>query len=519
MRNETGQASIFLLLSLLTLIAVLLWQNTKSLTMNLAYNANSMAGSVLASTIMSRVKVALENPSLPNDSSTGNSCSGTQTSFSAFRNLSASAAPLTYTATAPIPCILEPTEAAQLSALNLSIEEIFLNGPALTRKVRVSLTTTNVPVSKNSFPTKVTQSSQYQITIPTLSFFNLVFTGTTFPLVSVSGGAQAIFVGTAFYAQDTALSASDIFPIPSTSGTATAQFTKPVFVKPSSLLPETTSPLNMALFGQVFTKGIETNALNSSTVPLTTFLPDATTAWNTQIDYSYLAQGSGYPLPEWDDNSGTPKSAQSCSTATALGFTSNAAFTAIPTGGLQGFSTASSTCSQTSNLGPPNLVFTRTQQNLTVTLSAGDNVFCGFVAANNLTIKLQDAGNYAVFGTFVVNKLTISGPAGSLVYFYNPSEGESPVVSLPAGQTEINLLNQFASLGSSTAYNFFLPFEKGSAFTPQAPTVTSGYFKNCSGALSGWVGLQTSYQPLSSQGGFNALLNNSNSLYAVVVTQ
>ncbi len=479
--NQSGQAALLALVTLMIALGGILWRAAGSFSSSLSTVRNGFTANAVASAVTGRVKRLMTTPN-PACSAAVNAA------FENFRN---------YTAPAPraswnlktADCLITADEAASLSLASISIEQTTEDAEALWRKLRLDISISTK--ESGAIVKTASRSKDIRLSTASLGFFGFVFTAIpSAELVDVSGGASAIFHSSLFYAGTSPVSLMSIHALPQDPTKASTLFTRPFFVRASSLLADAETTLDMGRFEKVFPRGIQTNALASPA--LDAYLPKSTPEWNHKIDYYYQYSNLGFPLPEPPTGA---SSVVSCDDAVQAFDPARADITSLPAP-TKGIPSLTATCGASLD-SVPTFVQLRSDSDLTLDMDLVNNVFCGIVAARELTIRLSAPGSYGVFGNFAVQSVKVIGPAGATVHFYNPSDSDVVEVTLPPGQSLANMAAQFKRMSTSTAYNFFLPIAQNAPqLLPRAP---ASYLSACpaGSAVAGGLTMKSQYDPIS----------------------
>ncbi|WP_141734218.1 hypothetical protein [Oligoflexus tunisiensis] len=413
------------------------------------------------------------------------SCPSLDNTLRAFRNFSTKAPSYTVSRSGPninLPCILTEDEAKNVNGIQLELMELSNDPKALTKNLRVFVKLMITDPAGRSPPRQVSHSHGLRLRVASLDQFNVILMGSQSPLIS-SVGPKVTFTGPVFHANPTSVPVNQIY---AANGSDRITFRDTFYVR-SRFLSSDANNLDMGRFRTAFTKGIETDVLNSPV--LNTFLPNSTPAWNHGFDYFYINNKTGYALPQ----SRNAVTSLDCSAGSAYS-NIRGSLTTVPAPG--GFDKASTSCGP-DTLMIPVMQFMDRGSTLTVNLSPGDNMFCGLVSAGLLRINLAEPGKYAIFGHFIANGIAVTGDPGAELYIYSPNATGQIEVNLPDG---ISLFrNQVKALASSTATNFFLPIAARTPFLPRQP---DEYLDDCGG---GFKRYEASYPPLDERIGFNLL--------------
>jgi hypothetical protein len=245
--------------------------------------------------------------------------------------------------------------------------------------------------------------------------------------------------------------------------------------------------------------------------------------WQQKLDYSYVytttySSDKSYPLPDVrtplgsnfismtgvDITGPTPLPVNTYRPSNADNLTILPSLPVLPD--------LRSTCNPDSGALVQEMIFQRINDDLTLnfsgpSVSPSDNLFCGLVIANSLTINTPmnyPDETYVIYGIIITKKIRFSG-AGHL-FILNPGNNLTVTgVSLPPGQSQSNIFSQYQSLATNYAHNFFLPiFTDGSSnqsdpnlgnFLPQMSVQPNfGYTSKCPTASdSHWYCMNESF--------------------------
>jgi hypothetical protein len=487
---EAGGTSIFMVAFAAIFIAgslVFSSQHVRS-----RYKAVSLGsvGQSMLMNIVGRVRLGLTAQS---------SCAALNNNLRHFRNFSTKAPPYTISqsgASINAPCILTEDEAKNISGIQLELTELVNDPKALTRNMRISVKLMITDPLGRAPPRQVSHTQGLRIRVASLDQFNVVLLGSQGPLIS-SVGPKVTLTGPVFHANPTSLPVDQIYSASSADGIT---FGDTFYVR-SRFLSSGATHMDMGKFRTIFTKGIETDVLNSPV--LNTFLPDNSRAWNHGFDYHHIKNKSGYVLPQ----SFNAVSSLDCSAGSAYSNVRGSVRT-IPS--PDGLAKAADTCG-TDTLMIPLMQFMDRGATVTINLSPGDNMFCGLVHAGLLRINLAKAGKYAIYGHFIANGIAVTGDPGAELYVYSPNATGQMEVELPGGIALFR--NQVKALASSTATNFFLPIAARTPFLPRQP---DEYLANCPGGFKRYA---ATYPPLDERPNFSNLqLEAAGPLYIVEST-
>lgn len=483
-----GAAIVFLLFFALALGSYLLFAG-EGLVSSKAHIRGGTNGHRIGASVMARLKEILA----------GNIDCQVATDLAPFRVFSAKANPYRIKRTGPgiqIPCLVEAVDGKDLEEFSLEIVETMRNAEDLLRtaKVTLDLKVRSVQGSPTR-PVKLMRS--FRISVVSLDYFNAVFVGDQFPLVQTQG-PQLTLTGLTYYAGRTSPTISDIYQA---NNNGTVSFRHPFLVRPRAL----SAPVNTYDWSEVrpvFQMGIETGILATSAVD--NYLPDLGPAWNYRFDYSYAGSGEGYPLPGFDNKAG----AIDCEPTLAFNDTRG---NIVDVPAPQGMPKASLTCEDNGNVST--FVFMRPDQDLTIDLSSTDNVFCGAVVAQKLTVNLEGAGKFALFGLFVVKNLKVTGAKTASLHIHHPMEELTAEITFPGTISQDGIASQFERLSSSTIRNFFIPMAKSAGGTGLQPWGPAQYMQSCGGGLYRY---RDTYNPIPNLAGYSDFVSGAaNPLYIV----
>ncbi len=309
---------------------------------------------------------------------------------------------------------------------------------------------------------------------------------------------------------------------------------------PSFVYINTTStamPLDLSLMTQVFKMGVNTNVMsNVTTLPINdpgvstpngiTFTPPNPGTWQEDLDIfsvpgvaipdiggqvstmgaTMYGTGAGGPsAPPIATGSVTPTpystpnawysgwSGTNSSLPAPASMNQNTIPMPNPTATTAPLATLDSTCTPpAAGSNPPIFVFTRMNDNLSIDFTntstantagyksltqLGLPVFCGMVAANNITIYAPTGGTYWIFGLLIAKSVTLMG--GGSVVLVNPLDGvplaSNPFAGITPTQTEAGVTQEMSVLGATIAHNFFVPVFQGSPLPGgTTPAMTDG---------------------------------------------
>ena len=194
--------------------------------------------------------------------------------------------------------------------------------------------------------------------------------------------------------------------------------------------------------------------------------------WNQPLDYYYVYNDSGgYPLPASIPNSAIGP----------FGYKpidlDRAQLNAFPDGVV--LKKLSQTCemygsSSEGSVKP--MIYLNKNKDLSLNFN-NSNVFCGFIIANVLEIKIPDEAEVAIYGHVNVSKIKIEG--NGKLYIVNPYDFKSSPQGavLPSSASIQSLVPVLDSLKTTVAHNFFVPI--GNASTSFAPESIANHFEAC----------------------------------------
>lgn len=478
-RGEHGGIAVILIILFMLATGSYLFMSSEGLISSKSQIRAGSEGNRHAANAMARLKEALAGTA---------KCSLSR-ALSRFRRFDAKASPYRIDKRGKnisVPCLLSGDDGRDVSSFSLEIVETLNDQLTLLKQLKATLALTIRPIQ--GLPSRTVKLTRgFRVSIASLDYFNVVFTGAGFPLVS-SGGPLVTITGMAYHAGKSAPKIEDIY---AANGKPLVSFRHPFLVR-SRFLRSDGDETDWTALRSIFPSGIETGVLDSPT--LDQFLPGGGPSWNHSFDYYYLGRSEGYPLP---DVRGAA-SAIDCDPRTAFS-ASRAAVSAVPS--PQGLVKASQSCED--NGSSSAFVYMRSGSDLSVTLSPGDNVFCGAVAGRRLKVKLTSPGQYAIFGFFVLQGIDVAGPAGAELTVHNPMEALVADVAFPGSITQGSIAAQFESLASSTARNFFLPMASSTSLKPWGPP---DYMAACG---NGYYRYHSRYQPLQQLPGFASLVSGA----------
>lgn len=349
-----------------------------------------------------------------------------------------------------------------------------------------------------------TLERDYHFKAATLGDYSLVLlpqNGAT--QVSVSGGAQLEITGLTYQANLANPPALD--QITNLSGaTANVVFDQSVDIRAKSV----TSTVPSLAYDSIFKGGIRLSvygADRTSTLPF----EDVPSAWSQTLDYTYSSYNTlgdpkrfGVILP--NINKLPPQNIVGVADANS-GYRNKfwqKNYNALPSAPINKLV---QTCGISNTPLPPEFVFEDTSPsgNFTLTFPNLDDVFCGTIAANRLTVNLNGRNNY-IIGPVIAANLQVNG-TGKL-FIINPNDNVNLPIPLPAGQSQGNIVSQFRLLAAGVGHDFFVPIlgfsansavitndNKLSFYRPHAPVVDyqfeNGSLKldnRCDTTGSGW---------------------------------
>ena len=224
--------------------------------------------------------------------------------------------------------------------------------------------------------------------------------------------------------------------------------------------------LDLSVVRSIYTQGVFPNAFTNRIV--SSFMPKNSFNWNFGLDYSFVRDGVYSAIPE----TRLGKTTVGCDPK-LLYSKQNGNFNKVPD--KKSYPSAMMSCNETMN--PIQmLLVNRANGNFTIDLKNGDNIFCGIVTANELTVNLSGSGDYALFGLFNVKELVVKGGKNASLKIHNPQDNIPEVVDLPGNTTQILLNEQMRTLASSVGKNYFLPITKVTGEYPSSPD-KKGFFK------------------------------------------
>lgn len=216
--------------------------------------------------------------------------------------------------------------------------------------------------------------------------------------------------------------------------------------------------------------------------------------WNQPLDYKYVYDSNGYPLPSSIANSAHTSTGQRRvnwdATASLAEIRSDA--TTYPTSSVMGSNNLEVTCERPINFqegSMKTLVLMRKGANLTFDYNAngGANYACGMVFADAITFNIPAGRTVAWYGHLNATRIVVNG--GSLVVV-NPFSAATRPGDLPgpSNLTISDMMQMYMALGSSTAHNFFVPFTRHlSAFTGLTGYTTVDTKFTLAGAYRTWI--------------------------------
>lgn len=479
-KKEQGAASILLVgFAAMAIAGALAYTSTILQSRYSSVRLGSVGQSILMN-LVGRVRLGITAQS---------SCAKLNSKLSPFRNFSSSAAPYSINlsgATISLPCLLTDDEAKNVSSIKLELIEVSNDPKILSKTMRISINLKLKDHNGKNPPRQANLSHGLTLRVASLDQFNVVLTGSSAPLIQTLG-PKLTFAEAIFHANPKSLPIDAIVSAPGPDKVALLD----TFYSRSRALSSKSKSFDTTKLRDTFVRGIETDVLNSPV--LDQFLPHNSKAWNHGIDYYFVSNKSGYPVPQTASNIGS----FDCSAANSYSDARGRIRTIPAAGSLE---QASLSC------GPDTLIIPVLQSMdptsaFAINLTNGDNIFCGLIVADQLRINLAKPGKYALFGHFMANNILVSGPSGAELFIYSPTASDQLDVELPNGIA--TLRTQVKSLASSTAFNFFLPIAANTPFLPRSP---DSYMANCG---NGYTSYQASYPPLEALPQFNNLRYDS----------
>lgn len=505
-RSERGGAG-FLISIILALAAssVLIWSNLDDLTLANAYAKRGMQTNQVATNIAARIKLFLAKEVVLPD----NKCAKANEAFKKFRDFSKANATLIIDEVdvnkiADEGCIIikskdpKKDEIRIFSKFKFSIAESDVNTKNLhkTIKVQIDMKTKSYGPHKEVISRPVKLDKEFLLSMARLAKFNVVFAKSgAVPLVKINGKANVEFTGLNYYARSDMIRLKDIA---GSLDNPTYYFKSPFYVRGKGLKIEMTN-FSQSIVTQAYPKGIETSVGDEKVVD--DFLPKDDENWSVPIDYGLIKDGR-YPLPGISgatvienctdipgEFAGLLDAKQKAkledifkNDSTVKTFSAARADNKqLPTTEEKGIPSLAETCHYDME-NVRTFVFMRQKDTLTLNFSGKDNVFCGVVVADRLEINISQAGNYALFGYFVVGQIRVNAPSGAKIYFHNPSEQKDQEVAFPfENQSQDYLAKQIYKLSSSIARNLFVPIaRKSKTYVPYSPR---SFLQSCGGSV------------------------------------
>ncbi len=408
-----------------------------------------------------------------------------------------------WTSEATLKCLLTDAEAQKLKSITVTITptgEPDLK--TLTRSVRVEVKGISLKPATATLVADQIATRNYLLRVATATNFGVILSPlpSLSPKITIQNALASVeFVSPVFHAGIETVDSSQLsLNIPGMfAGVANSAkyvtFGKPLYIRRPSVDFGQSSFFNPRSgdFKDTFPSGMEVGVLadrdSSNGGILINMLslpsePSYSDQWKVWLDYVHgegatTTMATTMPLPDMEDGIKTAKKGDGSGSVTYLEANAKATFTASPDTVTLPTPLANhpvnkleDTCLPAS-AGGVNFAFQQYETNLVLDFNAdliananAAHTFCGMVAAKKLTIKLPTTGGkFALFGTFIVNEIEITG--SGKVFFYNPADGLSPQVALPGGQTQYGLYNQYVSQSGSFMHAFFIPISMRRLFT------------------------------------------------------
>lgn len=486
---QKGASAILFIMLFALALGAYLFMSSESLIFSQRSMRAGSDGQKIAALAMARLKDGLAGKT---------DCAAT---FGQFRNFQGNAPTKLLTLSASVPCLVDASDAEKLESFEIRIQQTLNDADLLLKHVKASLKLKTKPIQ--GVPGRsLSLTRGFRVTVASMDYFNTVFLGTRFPLVS-SSNPKVSFHHSVFYAGTAAPAINEITPF---DNNLRVHFRQPFLVR-SRALRLIGEELDGLALRTVFGRGIETGVLNQAT--LDAYLPKFDRNWNYGIDYSPLALGVGYPLPHGIDR----ESAIDCKDELRYKPAAAAVQQVPAPSAALGFTRAAQTCEESPDGHP--FVYMQPQADLTITLDAADSIFCGAVVARTLNVVVKGSGRSALFGLFAVENMVVSGSDQAELLVIHPLDGGTTEFDFPAGISAARIADQFESLAASMMRNFFLPMAANSVLRPWSPLE---FMDPCvSGTGVARRKLRSSpYQPLPKLPGFNDLRSGAaNPLYIV----
>ncbi|MGE4233346.1 MAG: hypothetical protein AB7F43_08460 [Bacteriovoracia bacterium] len=371
--------------------------------------------------------------------------------------------------------LLTNQEAAMLSFLSITVSRIGgASNSSLSTRVRVDISATPATNIQGSLRKTYHQSYNFLLRVAMFGYFNIVMMpniSVASPLFEIDPGGGSLNVNGFVYLADrnTRTLSPDYISATTLAGTgAPIQFEKPVLARAGQISYQAANEIDQANIQRVFKGGLETSVLTHvGTFALPFDQAASGPAWTSTDDYTYVqnavpGQISGVNARVVDNDPATAITANTLNTSPSV----------IPDATRFNYS-LESTCGLAAGR-PFSFVYTRYNTDIVIDFTraplSASKIFCGMIAAKELTIRTNQAIPHAIIGNFIVSKVHISGPGA--VYFYNPSDNSQPIVSLPAGQNMMNIFTQFLILAEQggVAQNFYQPLFRDPVAANVAPT-------------------------------------------------
>jgi hypothetical protein len=221
---------------------------------------------------------------------------------------------------------------------------------------------------------------------------------------------------------------------------------------------------------QVFKGGVQAGVFSQAQkLPLP---PDtAESLWQQKVDYQYAYSGmnvggvQGHPLP--DVAGALSDSSKRAVLSSGVGGRPVGLYDDVKATSLQELphpplvSSLSRTCGSDLN-SVPSFVFQRVQDRFSLNFKGGDQVFCGLIAANELSVRLSGTPGqpFVIYGSVIAKRIRVQG-SGNLIVM-NPFASSTQAAFKFPGVGSLGLPSQnqiraqLTTLGRTLAHNFFL---------------------------------------------------------------
>lgn len=321
---------------------------------------------------------------------------------------------------------------------------------------------TSVPVLK------LDQEKVYNVKISSLARFTLFFRGVSGPLIKIPVGAKLWVYGDVMKGGADSLKLNSLSSPSYINGGAEFEFLGKFFTHgPLEIFEDGVAEKVLSVFkGGVF-PGAMSEFLDIPSM-------DASPVWNQDIDYHYVYKGGmGYPLPSSIPSAhGAGENVVDATLAAVKNFPHPDIIDDLSQ------TCESSTDPMRGDVKP--MIIYQKDSDVSLDLTNG-KLFCGFVIAKTLKVKIADDQVSGLIGHFNVANLVIEG--NGRLYILNPfSVRDTPEdLSLPAGMNLSEVARQLYAQKASIAKNFFLPFFKSTGGVPSVmkPVALTSFFESC----------------------------------------